>query len=935
MNKIFFLMVVIVSPAWVMAQKSTAAVKGIVLDTATGKGLAYSTVSIVNAKDSTLISFTRADSTGKFRLGSLEKGNYLLSASYVGFVPVWKKIALTSGNEMDLGILPMTDLLTAGNVTVTGRRAPVTINNDTLEFNTENFKTQPNAVAEDLLKKLPGVTVDNDGTVRVNGQRINRVLVNGKEFFTGDPKMATRNLDADAIDKVQVFDKKSDRSEFTGVDDGQSEKAINLKLKKDRNRATFGKVALGAGDKQRFDGQTNVNRFNGEQQLSFIGMGNNTNRQGFSITDILNFTGELSRGMRGGSGITIRTGGGPSDNGLPVTGQGQNQQGIAKTFAGGINYNDKWNKKTDVNMSGMASDIDLNTQQSTTRQNLLPGNSFNYFSNNSNNRHNRQQSTNLAIDHQFDSTASVKFTPQFGLQQTDIHAVSDYLSQDSKGIKLNQGITDSKSHAEAFNFNGNALFRKRMAKKGRTLSGTISLAYNDSKQKGELNTRNTFFVLGAPLPDSITNQKNSRDAITRSLGANLVYTEPIGKKSLLELSLYYNTSLGKSKRETFDYSTLTGKFDRLNTALTNDFTSEYTYAGGSFNFRANGKKLNLSAGSSLQSATLVSNNNTNNNRIKQTFTDALPNASVQYKINTSRNLSLNYTTATAQPTTTQLQPIADISDPLFTRTGNPDLKRSYTHTVNLNYFATNMYTRRNFFAFASATLTNNAIVNAEIIHPNGARISMPVNANGNFLLFGSVNAGFPLKKLKSRVDIGLGTNMLHNISIVNGSRNEIDNRSISPNLTYSFTLEDKLDIQATARINISQAKYSLQPQLNSNYIQQVYGWEMTNYLPWGLVINNNLTYTINSGRADGYNTNIGFWNASLAKSFLKNKRAELKLSAFDLLNQNVGINRNANQNFIEDTRYNVLQQYYLATFTLRLNKAGTSANGPNVVIRSF
>jgi hypothetical protein len=684
----------------------------------------------------------------------------------------------------------------------------------------------------------------------------------------------------------------------------------------------------------RYDGQTNINKFNGDQQISALGMANNTNKQGFSITDVLNFSGELSRGMRGGGGVTINMGGG-SDNGLPVSG-GQNQPGVAKTVAGGINYNDVWNnKKTDFNMSAMGSNVDLRTDRSTKRQNLLPGNNFDYLSNSSSARRNQQQRLSMSVDHRFDSSTSVKFTPQFTLQQTDARSTSDYTSINDKGVKLNEGNTDSRTHSEAFNFGGNALFRKRLAKKGRTISSTVSLAYNDSKQTGDLNTRNTFYNAGVPLKDSITNQKNSRDAVTRSFGGNVVYTEPIGTRSLLEFSGFYNTSVGESKRKTFDFSGLSGKYDQMNTILSNDFKSEYTYTGGSINFRTNQKKVNLTVGSSLQEATLLSTNNTNGNVIRTKFTDVLPNASVQYKINSTRNLNLNYTTSTQQPSTTQLQPISDVSDPLNTYTGNPNLKRSYQQSINLNYFATNIYTQRNFFAFVAFNKTNNAIVNSDVLQQNGSRVSMPVNANGNYVLFANVNAGFPIKKLKSRIDAGLGTNMIHNMSFVNGARNEIDNMSISPNLAYSFALENVIDITATGRLNISKAKYSLQPLLNSNYLQQVYGWDMTNYLPWGVVLNNNINYTINTGRADGFNTKVAFWNASVAKSFLKNKRAEIKLTAFDILNQNQGTSRNANQNYIEDSRYNVLQRYFLASFTFSLNKAGNTATGPRVMIRSF
>ncbi|MES2005087.1 MAG: outer membrane beta-barrel protein [Bacteroidota bacterium] len=934
MNRIFTLLLILVLPFFSQAQKAPAAIKGVVFDTISKKGLAYATISVVNAKDSTLVTFTRADSTGKFKLNALDKGKYLLSASYVGYVPVWRQLDITKESEdITIGNINLVDIQNAGDVTVTARRAPVTINNDTVEFNTENFKTQPNAVVEDLLKKLPGMTVDNDGTVRLNGQRINRVLVNGKEFFTGDPKMATKNLDADAIDKVQVFDKKSDRAAFTGVDDGQSEKAINLKLKKDRNNALFGKVTAGAGTNERYDAQTNINKFNGERQFSAIGMGNNTNRQGFSFSDVLNFTGELSRGMRNGGGITIRTGGG-DDNGLPVTGQGQNQQGVAKTFAGGLNFNDTWNKKTDFNSSFMGSNIDLRTNRNTYRQNLLPGNEFDYFANSNTARNTKQQRINMTIDSKIDSFNSIKFTPQFTTQQADTRTTSDYVSQNTKGVKLNSGLTDSKTHSDAFNFGGNALFRKRFKKKGRTLSSTLSLAYNDSKQNGDLYTLNTFYASGVALKDSITNQKNRREAVTRSFGGNLVYTEPIGKRSLLEISGYYNTSVGDSKRTTYDYGT-SGKYDQLNTLQSNDFKSEYNYTGGSLSFRSNQKKMNFTIGSSLQQATLYSTNNTTGNVIRQNFTDVLPAANMQYRFNSTRMMSLNYSTSTTQPSTTQLQPVTDVSDPLNTYTGNPNLKRSYAQSINLNYFSSNIYTQNNLFAFISATKTANAIVNSDQVLANGSRISMPVNANGNYIVFGQVNVGFPLKKLKSRIDMGIGSNLIHNISFVNGSENKIDNISVGPNLNYNFSIENKIDILASGRLNISKAKYSLQPQLNSNYLQQVYGLDMTNYLPWGLVMNNNFNYTINSGRADGFNTTVGFWNASIAKSFLKNKRAEVKLTGFDLLNQNQGIGRNANQNYLEDTRYNVLQRYFQLSFTFSLNKAGNSAQGARVVVRSF
>ena len=928
----FFLMVIL--GIGNLNAQSTASLTGVVFDTISKKGLAYSTVSIVHQKDSTLVSFTRADSAGKFKLSALPKGNYLITFSYVGYVPLWLPVKLSETEQLDLGKLILTDLLNASNVTVTARRPPVTINNDTVDFNTENFKTQPNAVVEDLLKKLPGVTVDKDGTVKVNGQKVNRILVNGKEFFTGDPKIATKNLDADAVDKVQVFDKKSDRAEFTGMEDGQSEKTINLKLKKDRDNSTFGRVTAGAGTDKRFDAQANLNNFKGDRQLSFIGMGNNTNKQGFSINDVMNFTGDLARGMRNGGGVNIRLGG-DDNGGLPISGMGPNQQGVADTYSGGLNYNNIWKKKTDLNINGMFSDVNLVTDRDINRKNVLPGNNFDYVSKSSNAKHNQQQRVNAILDQKIDSFTSVRFTPQLAFQKNANRAISNYVSTNDKGLKINEGSSNSSSVSDAVNFNSNLLFRHKFKKKGRTISSTTSLAYNSSKQDGNLKTTNRFYIAGIPLPDSIVNQTNLRDATTRSIGTNLVYTEPIGLKSLIEVNGFYNTNNGESKRDTYDYNGSSGKFDIKNTALSNDFRNIYNYGGGGASIRANFKKFSLTAGTNIQFSELESINNTNGFVINQKFTDLLPLVNVQYKRKNTSSIGFNYNTSTTQPSTFQLQPVADISDPLNTYIGNPNLKRSYSHNLSLNMSSIDIYTQNNLFAFISYNQVNDAIVTSDEIKQNGARVSTPVNANGNFILVGNVSAGFPVKKIKSRVDIGLGANVSRTMSFVNGDPNAIDNYSITPNFGYQFVLDTSFDISLSARINFNTAKYSLQPQLNNQFLQQVYGIDVTNYFLGGFVLNNNLDVTINSGRSDGFNATVPLWNVSLAKSFLKYKRGEFKLSVFDLLNQNQGINRTANQNFIQDTRYNVLQRYFMLSFSYRLNRSAAGNGGARVMFRAM
>ncbi|MEO8711699.1 MAG: outer membrane beta-barrel protein [Parafilimonas sp.] len=934
MQRMLFVVVLSIAAQILFAQK--AIVKGRVFDSIAQKGLAYTTVSLVHANDSALVSFARADSAGRFVLNAIEKGNYLISASYVGYVTVWKAITISGSSNQNIGDVLMQDVKFASEVTVTVKRAPVVMNNDTLEFNAENFRTQPNAVVEDMLKKMPGVTVDKDGTVKVNGQTIKRVLVNGKEFFTGDVKMATQNLPADAVDKVQVFDKQSDQSEFTGVDDGNSEKTINLKLKKDKSNALFGKLMAGAGNNSRYDAQANINKFKGDEQLSFLGMSNNTNRQGFQITDVLNFTGALSKGMRNGGGVEIKMNSDEDNNGLPITGLGQNQQGIANTTAGGINYNNLWNKgKTDWSSNYLGSDIHLVTNKESNTQNILPDLTLNRAANNNTINDNTEHSFNIILDQKIDSSFSFKMSPSVTWQSTNKKGANTYSESTEEGIKLNDGFSNTTSNADAFNLNNNILFRKRLAKKGRTISLNLSMGYNHSDMNGTILSDNIFYNDNGTSYDSSLNQAYTRDAITRNFGSKLIYTEPMGKRSLFEFSGFFNTNAGASNKQTFDYNNLSGKHDALNPLLSNDYRTNYTYTGGGINFRTNQKKVNITAGAQLQSAELKGVNNSFNQNIKQNFTDVLPDAILQYNISRTKNLRFEYNASTTQPSITQLQPVADVSDPLNIVIGNPNLKRAYQHNIQVNLFAANPVARKNLFGFFNFTASTDAIIRSDTVKQNGARISSYTNANGVYNIFGNLEYGFPLKKIKSRIEAGTNITVSKNASFINAERNNTKAFSLGPNVDYHFGIDDKIDLDITARISVNHTTYSLQQFSDNNYLQQNYGIDITNYLLWKISIHNEFNYILNTGRTDDFNTKIPLWNASLAKSILKNNRGEFKFSVQDLLNKNTGISRSSNQGYIVDERYNVLQRYFLISFTYSLNKSGLNSGGPRAVIKTF
>jgi hypothetical protein len=904
-------------------------IQGSLKDSIANRALNSATVSLVYAKDSSLVSFSRTNDDGVFNFKNVAPGNYLISVSYVGYVPKWVPVITGTEKTVEMGLIYMNDVNTMSTVTVTARRPPVVINGDSVEFNSENFKTAPNAVVEDLLKKMPGMEVDKAGGITVNGKKVTKVFVNGKEFFTGDPVMATKNLPADAVDKIQVYDRKSDQAMFTGIDDGSEETAINLKLKKDRNKSTFGKLNGGAGTPSVFDAQGNVNVINNDEQFSVIGGANNTNRQNFSSRNIINFSGGGGGRPGAGGGVTVNFSGGSGETDA-------NAQGIAETYSIGGNYSNLFNnKKTEFNTNLSISDVERNNISSSFTQNLTPGNAFNRISNSNSIAGNKQQNFASTIDHKVSDNFSFRFTPSLGLQQTTNYSEDSTQTYLTNGNLLNSNSTIASSASDAVNAASTLLLRKKFAKKGRTLSSTITQSFNRSNSTGSQFTEQLSYINNKLTNDSILDQQNTRKGENSSYSANLIYTEPLGKKSLLEFNTYLSKSIGSSSRRIFDRNNVTDAYDLLNTYLTNEFNSEYTYSGGGMSYRSNQKKYNFSTGFSLQKAVLDGENISSKTKLSQSFQDILPNATFRYNFSQTKNLNIDYRTSTNQPSITQLQPVLDQSNINRQSIGNPDLKRSYVHNLNIRFFSSKILAGKSFFSTLNASTTNNSIVNYDSVRPNRTILSTPVNVNGVYRINGSMNYGFGIKKLNSRLSFGLNAGLNNNISYANGLLNTIVTKSTGPSMSYTYIVDDVIDINLTARYSFSNTNNKVNPTLNTNFLTKVFGADMNNYLPWNIVLNQSFNYAINTGRAEGFNTSIPIWNASFSKFFLKNKRAEIKMSAFDLLNKNIGINRNVSQNQIVDRSYNVISQYFLLTFTYSLQKSGLGggARAGGIMIR--
>jgi hypothetical protein len=917
--KRFYLFVFLLLCKLAATAQHDGSIRGLLMDTAIRQPVQDATVTVMDAKDSSLIAFSRTEQNGRFSVKGLGNGKFRLLITHVGYRNASRNFMLSdSVREIDLGYMILSnksDLLK--EVTVTQEAAPVTIKQDTVEFNAGSFKTKPNAVVEDLLKKLPGIQVDKNGTIKANGEEVKKVLVDGKEFFGNDPKIASKNLPADAVDKVQVFDKKSDQSQFTGFDDGNSQKAINLTIKQDKKNGVFGKATAGAGSNDRYEGRANINQFKGSRQLSLIAMANNTNKQGFSFQDVMNFTG----GMSGHGGR-----GDPFESGIPIQGLTDNNRAITTMLAGGLNFNDTWNNKTDFNGSYFYNRADDKIDQNTSSQYLVPGNSFTQKQHNITDSYNENHRLNFIADTKIDSANSLKLSTTFVYQNSNNNSLTDYSSVTDNGSPLNDGFSHSYTKGNGYNWNNNALFRHRFSKKGRTFSANLFFGLNSGSGTGSLYSINNYYQ---PVSADTLKQVNYKNNKAQNYGINLVYTEPLSKKTLLEFNYNLVHSNAHSDKQTFDADG-SGKFNVPNELLTNDFNNSYTYNRQGIHLRNQQKQYNFSVGAIMEESVFKNDFNymSVDSLLRQSFLNILPDAELQYNFNKYKHLRIFYNTYTRQPSTTQLQPVPDNSDPLNIKAGNPDLEQEYHHTVRMNYVSFDPFRHTSFFAMLTYLATHNKIVNDDKINSDGKRLSIPVNLNGLYSVNGNLSWGFPLRKIKS--DLNLNSSILydHNASLVNDVRNNSNGWTISEGAELNFYYKELLNIAGGAKVDYNDVRYSLQPEQNMHYWTQNYTLDFNIYLPKGFSIATDVDYIHRTGLSEGYNTSPVIWNAGLAKQLFKNKKGEIRLQVFDILKQNVGISRNTSNNYIQDISYKVLSRYWLVSFTYNINRfAGKSING--------
>ncbi|MGZ4064932.1 MAG: outer membrane beta-barrel protein, partial [Bacteroidia bacterium] len=857
--------------------------------------------------------------------------SYIIKYTYLGYTDVFRNIDVKTDPLKLAPLMLRDDVKKLAEVTVEGVQTRGEQKGDTTQFNANAFKTHPDATAEDLIKKMPGVTSDNNG-LTVNGETIKKVLVDGKPFFGDDPNAAIKNLPADIIDKIQIFDKASDQAQFTGFDDGNQQRTINIMTKKGRNVGQFGKIYAGYGTDNKYNAGATLNSFNNKQRFSVLLMSNNINQQNFSAADITGAMG--NSGSSGGGGPRGGSGGGGGQSGAAALMTPQ-QNGISTTQAAGLNYSDSWGKKINVSGSYFFNYSDNKNSSDITR-NYFTGNNLVYKQNSASDQKNQNQRLNFRFEYNIDSSNKLTIVPSLSFQDNRLTSALAGSNTDNDNVFLSRTNTNSTANNSGYDFNNNILYQHKFEKKGRTISFNLATQLSERNSDGTYNSANNY---GDSILSGL-NQKYTSYSDTKKISGSISYTEPLGKFSQMQINYSPSETQSLASKYTNDLDSASDQYTNFNLPLSNKYNNIYDVQRGGLSYKYRKDKMNLSLGSDVQSSALHGNEVFPvSYAINRPFMNILPNAFLNYRFSDSRNLNINYRSATNIPSVTQLQNVLDVSNPLMVKSGNADLKQTFENNLNIRIGGFDKKTSRNVFLLLNGNYTDNYVSNGTYILKKdsllqgyrikaGSQLTKPVNLNGYWTARSFLVYGFPVKAIKSNVNLNGGVTYNHTPTIINNALNFSNNYAFNGGAFIGSNISQNLDFSLSYSGSYNVVKNSLQKQSDNSYYMQTAVFRI-NWIFWkGFVLNTDFTNTLYNGLSQSYNQSYFLWNAYVGYKFLKSKTLEAKVSVFDLLNQNRSISRTITGTYTEDSYTTILKRYFMFTITYTIKHFKNGSKPP-------
>jgi hypothetical protein len=888
-----------------------AALKGTVIDTSEKRNLSNTVIALLRPTDSVLVSFTRSNKDGQFALQKVAPGKFIIMVTRPTYADYFDRVEVTTGATVDLGTISMTlksQLLQ--EVVVQHKLGAIRIKGDTTEYVADSFKVAAGATVEDLLKKLPGIQVDKDGKITAQGETVQKVLVDGEEFFSDDPTIATRGLTADAVEKVQSFDKKSDQAAFTGIDDGEKTKTINLQLKEDKKKGYFGKLELGTDANKFWNNSLMINSFKGKRKFSAYSIMSNTGKTGLDWQESKNY------------------GAGGDDDGNDEFDDGNYWgEGLPKGWSAGLHYSNKWNAdKIHLNSGYQYNKLNTEARGNTFSQYKLQDTIL--YTNDYGNSYRSRDRNRIdgLYEFQIDSFSSIKITAQGSRGNTYAHSNYHKESLNSAGDTLSIIDRETTTDADNKNVNYSLLWRQKFKKQGRTLSLSAKQNYTENNSQGIFYSDNNYFRNGVPDSTKILDQQKLADNITSQLNSRITYTEPLTKRSLLEFNYSIDNNHRKSQITTLEKSTLLGKYEERIDSLSNEYSFNVLTQSGGINYRyAKPKKITLSFGMNVSNAAYTRKDGRGDSAINYSFTNFYPQANITWTMGGNGNIRFRYNGNTQAPSIDQIQPIRDITDQLNIKMGNPDLQQAFRHSFRLSYESFKFLTERGIFFDLNFTKTQNDFSTSNMLDlSTGRKISQPVNVNGNYNGNGNFYYGQKVKILGGiRAGFHGRFNFNHNTNFIDGSKNENNSYTYGAGPIIQYYKEKKLSFWVESGFTRNISKSSLQSDLVTRYWTQYHNLDVNVFLPWKLEAGTSCEFNIRQKTSVfERNNNSIKWNARFDRKLFKNDVARLRFSANDILDQNIGFNRDINDNFISERTFDTIRRYFMLSFIWNFSKNG-------------